>query len=365
VCPPRASAIRRLVGDDPAAQAALALAEAGVLSDAFGALQGPVDNDISQTLARAERAVTLARGTGDPLAESAALDALLGAQSWAGDTFGSAATARRRIALLTSISDSPVRTHELLDALGEATEASLGAGDLPRARRWARDLADHPLLAEVGDRATSWLLMVDALAGNVDEALAAGVRFREAWQRAGRPARPYLRPAAAGMAMIHGLRSDHQARRTWNEILDRLGPARSAGHAAVFDGLLMLHRGQAHEALERTAPEPHQVWRWVTWIWLHWYVALRTEAAVLTDSPVAAGRVAEARRIVAGNPVAEAMVERAAALLDGDEERLLAAAAALDAGGCPYQSARTLLLAGGAHATRGAAALTALGVSVD
>jgi predicted ATPase/DNA-binding CsgD family transcriptional regulator len=355
---------RQLAGGDPAAQVAVALAEAGVLSDAFGALQGPVDNDVPQTLARAERAVALARRTGDPLAESAALDALLGAQSWAGDTFASAATARRRIALLTSTPDSPIRTHELLDALGEATEASLGAGDLPHARQWARDLADHPFLAEVGDRATSWLLMVDALAGNVDEVVAASARFREAWQRAGRPARPYLRPAAAGVAMIHGLRGDHQAQRTWNEILDRLGPAHTFGHQAVFDGLLMLHRGRADEALERMAPEPQQVWRWVTWIWLHWYVALRAEAAVLTDSPGAAGRVAEARRIVAGNPVAEAMVERAGALLDSDEERLVNAAAALDAAGCPYQSARTLLLAGGAHATRGAAALTSLGVAL-
>jgi hypothetical protein len=33
-------------------------------------------------------------------------------------------------------------------------------------------------------------------------------------------------------------------------------------------------------ALERVAPEPEQVWKWVTWIWLHWYVALRAEAAV-------------------------------------------------------------------------------------
>ena len=133
---------------------------------------------------------------------------------------------------------------------------------------------------------------------------------------------------------------------------------------AVFDGLLMLHRGHAEAALERTAPEPHEVWRWVTWIWLHWYVALRAEAAVLTGSPVAAGRVAEARRMVAGNPVAEAMVERAGALLDSDDERLLAAAAALDAAGCPYQAGRTLLLAGGAHAARGAAALTSLGVAL-
>ena len=128
---------RELAGDDPAAQAAVALAEAGVLTDAFGAAQGPPDNAVPETIARAERAVALARRTGDPLASSAA-------------------------------------------------------------RRWARQLADHPLLAEVGDRAVSWLLVAEALAGNVDGVLTASVRFLEAWQQAGRPARSFLGSAVAG-----------------------------------------------------------------------------------------------------------------------------------------------------------------------
>ena len=356
---------RELAGDDPAALAAVALAEAGVLTDAFGAAQAPPDNAVPETMARAERAVALARRTGDPLAESAALDALTGAQSWAGDTFGTAATARRRIALLSSTPDSPARTHELLDALGGAAEASLGAGDLPNARRWARQLADHPLLAEVGHRATSWLLMADALAGNVDDVRAGSARFLEAWQRAGSPARSVLSPAVAGVAMIHGLRGDQDARRDWNTVLHRLGspPERRYGYGAVFDAILMLHCGRPGEALERMAPEPGEVWKWVTWIWLHWYVALRAEATVLAGSPEAGRRLAEARTIVAGNPVAGAMVERAEALLDNDRERLLATAAAFDAAGCCYQSARTLVLAGGDHAARGAAALADLGLA--
>ncbi|XVQ89928.1 hypothetical protein ACQP2K_21680 [Microbispora siamensis] len=145
--PPREEALaltteaRELPGDDPAAQAAVALAEAGVLTDAFGAAQGPPGNAVPETIARAERAVELARRTGDPLAESAALDALTGAQSWAGDTFATAATARRRITLLASLPISPAGTHELIDALGIVAEAGLGAGDVPGARRWARQLA--------------------------------------------------------------------------------------------------------------------------------------------------------------------------------------------------------------------------------
>jgi predicted ATPase/DNA-binding CsgD family transcriptional regulator len=356
---------RELAGDDPAAQAAVALAEAGVLTDAFGAAQGPPDNVVPETMARARRAVELARRTGDPLAESAALDALTGAQSWAGDTFAAAATARGRIALLASTPHSPARTHELLDALGNATEASLGAGDLPGAQRWARQLADHPLQAEVGHRATSWLLVADALAGDVDEVLTVSGRFLEAWQRAGSPARSVLGPAVAAVAMIHGLRDDHDARREWTAVLDQLGtpPEGAYGYGAVFDAMGLLHHGQVRQALERMAPEPGEVWKWVTWIWLHWYVALRAEATVLAGNPDASDRLAGARTIVAGNPVASAIVERAEALLDNDQERLLATADAFDAAGCRYQAARTMVLAGGDHAARGAAALADLGLA--
>ncbi|MEU8354472.1 LuxR C-terminal-related transcriptional regulator [Nonomuraea sp. NPDC048882] len=395
------AAYESLAGADPAVRAALALAEAAVLTDAFGAAQGPPGNAVQETNARAERAVELARETGDPLAESAALDALTGAQSWAGDTFATAATARHRIALLSSLPIppastrgvfspgrtrevlsptgtrepmsssgthemiSPAATHEMIDALGIAVEAGLGAGDVLGARQWARRLAEHPSLAEAGHRATCRLLMVDALAGDVGEVLTGSVRFLDSWRRAGSPSRSILSPAAAGVAMIHGLRGDHDARREWQEVLELLGtpPEHTYGYGAVFDAILLLHHGQAAEALERMAPEPHQVWKWVTWIWLHWYVALRAEAAVLAGSPDARVRLTEAGDLVAGNPVASAIVHRAQALLGGDGEALVATADAFAAAGCPYQSARTLLLAGGDHAERGTSALAALGIT--
>ncbi|MET4611091.1 putative ATPase/DNA-binding CsgD family transcriptional regulator [Rhodococcus sp. PvR044] len=357
---------RELAGDDQAAEAAVALAEAGRgLTEAFGAAEGASDDAVAETIARAERAVELAHRTGDPLAESAALDTLTGAQSWAGDAFAAAATARRRITLLASAPPTPTGTHELIDALGEATEAGLGVGDLPGARRWARQLADHPMLVEVGHRATSQLLVADALAGNVDEVLTRSARFLEAWQRSGRPTGSVLGAAVAGVGMIHGLRDDDGARREWAEVMDQLAtPAEHAyGYRAVYDSMLLLHNGDAGEALERMAPEPGEVWRWVTWVWLHWYVALRAEATVLTGSPDAADRLAEARTIVACNPVAGAIVERAEAMLARDRERLLATADAFDAAGCRYQSARTRVLAGGDHADRGAAALADLGLA--
>jgi predicted ATPase/DNA-binding CsgD family transcriptional regulator len=352
-------------GGDPVTDAVLALAEAGVLADAFGSDQGPSDNAVTETLAAASRAVELARRAADPLTTSAALDALAGAQSWAGDSFAAAATARSRVELLSPVPVTPASTLERTDALVSGIETALGVGDLPTARRWARELAELPMLAEVGHYATSWLIVVDALAGNADDVLAASERFLEAWERTGRPRAPRLAGAAAAVAMIHGLRGDDGTRAQWLTIADRLGstPERSAGYGAVFDATVQLHHGRAEAALDRVSAEPEHIWKWVTWIWLHWYVALRAEAAALTGEPDARRRIAAARAIVAGNPIAAAQLERAEALLDGDRDRMLAAAAAFDAAGCGYQRARTLVLAGGEHATTGAAALADLGLT--
>ncbi|MFC9706393.1 ATP-binding protein [Streptomyces sp. NPDC056943] len=352
---------------DPSAaadpSAAVALAEAAVLADAFGAVQGATDNTVEETIALAERAVALAHRAGDPVAESAALDALSGARSWAGDSFAAAAAARRRIDLLTPLPPNPAPTHELLDALAMASGTALGAGGLAEARRWGRQLAGHPLLAEVGHHATSWLLVADAFAGRVGEVLTGSGRFLDAWERGGRQQSFSLGPAAASVAMVHGLRGDLAARAEWLGIVDRAGTAEEYrhGYGAILDAMVLLHEGDAAEALDRLAPEPEQVWKWVTWIWLHWYVALRAEASALAGHPDARARTAAARSLVAGNPVATAHVDRADALLDGDLPRLLATAKAFEAAGSRYQSARTLLLAGDEHAAAGAAALAEWG----
>jgi predicted ATPase/DNA-binding CsgD family transcriptional regulator len=357
---------RELADGTPAAEAAVALAEAAVLCDAYGALQGAAENTVVDTVVRAEQAVALARRTGDPVAESAALDALSGARSWAGDAFAGAAAARRRVGILASLAPAPARTHESMDALAMAAGTALGVGALPDARRWGRQLADHPLLAEAGHHATAWLLAADAFAGHGDEVLGRSTRFLDAWEHSGRRPSLSLGAAAASVAMVHGLRGEHDERASWLAVVGQADTApeqHRLGYGAVLDAMVLLHHGDAEAALERLAPDPGEVWKWVCWIWLHWYTALRAEAAVLAGHPEARARVDAARTVVAGNPVATAQVDRARALLDGDLPGQLAAAAAFDASGCPYQSARTLLLAGGEHAAAGEAALAGLGLA--
>ena len=355
---------RELAGDDPAGQAAVVLAESSALGHAFFAEQAEPNKAAPETTALAEHAVELARRLHDPLAESAALYALTGAQRRAGATFAAAATARHRVDLLHSAPASPATAFELIDALLIATATSIGVGDLPATRRWGRQLCDLPLLAEDGHVATSRLLVADALAGRATDVIANSGRFLDAWTQAGRPRAPGFGPAAAAVAMIHGLRGDQAARDSWLAILGQLGVTREhpSGYSPTFDTITLLHHGQAPLALERLGTQTNKPDKWLG-IWLHWHLALRAEAAVLAGHPDASRHLTAARPIVAGNPIATAILDRAAALLDDHNERLPTIAAAFQTAGCPYQQARTLILARDDTAPAGNAALADLGLT--
>jgi hypothetical protein len=109
-------------------------------------------------------------------------------------------------------------------------------------------------------------------------------------------------------------------------------------------------------------PEPINSWYEATW--RPWYAALWAEAAVLAGRVDAAERIERSRAVATPNPIAVALLDRAAALLAGEAAALPGIAERLGALGSRYQEARTLILAGGAAAERGRAAMTALGATV-
>jgi hypothetical protein len=207
--------------------------------------------------------------------------------------------------------------------------------------------------------------MADALAGYATDVIAASGQFLDGWTQAGRPRGHNFGPVAAAVAMIHGLRGDDDARAEWLAVLDQLGVsvADRSGYAPTFDAIMLLHHGRAARALEQLDTGTDEANLWRLGILLHWHVALRAEAAVLAGRPEATHYLAAAGPVVAGNPIASAILDRATALHDDDRERLLATAAVFEAAGCPYQEARTLILAGGDTASTGKDILVNLGLA--
>jgi predicted ATPase/DNA-binding CsgD family transcriptional regulator len=346
-----------LAGDDARAHAAILTTEA---------FRGREVDVLNAELA--ERAVELARRVGDPVLESSSLDALASSQLAHGDLLGGAASTRRRVARLELV---PLRAHlflEFLDGYQMAAETSIGAGDLAAARRYAERLRDLPHLGEETHIAIARLLAVDALTGQFDQVVAGGDLFREAWDRAGRPVAGNLAIGASSVALVHALRGDDSARADWLDIVDTLrrsvwgvvGP--DTGYGPAFDAMVFLQRGRPLDAMTALRLEPELLRQWQTSVWRQWYAALWVEAAVLSEAAGVEDRLARARFIATGNPVATALVDRAAALRVGDQDGLRRAAAALRTAGCRYQWARTLVLTGGDDGAAGQATLDAMGV---
>jgi len=345
-----------LAGGNVAAQARLLTAEAYNGDDA-----DPVTAEL------AGRAIALARRAGDPLAESAALDEFTSIQLAHGELRAALASALRRLEILGPLPVTARSGLEHSDALFMAAECATAAGDLRTARRLAERIRDLPFHREEGHLATARLIVVTALTGDWDEALALAGQFREGWERAGRPRAGNLTRGAYAAATVHGLRGDDDARAAWLDIVDALAtpgrPLSTSHFNEFFDALLLLHRGQGEAATEVLGTPPEQFRGWASGMWRPWHAALWAEAAVVTGHPDAAARIRRARLATLDNPVAAAIVDRAGALA-GDRDGLAPAAAALAAAGCRYQWARTLVAIGGAERAQGEAALAAMGATV-
>jgi predicted ATPase/DNA-binding CsgD family transcriptional regulator len=347
---------RALAGDDLAARARVATAEA---------FAGPELDPQTAELTR--QALELARLAADPLTESAALDQLTCIQLARGQVRAAAASALERTRLLALLPVQAGAGLELSDGLQMAAETATAAGDLPEARRLAERVRDLAFYREEGHLGTARLLVVTALAGDLDETVTFAQRYREGWERAGRPQDGNLNRGAYAAATVYGLRGADAERAAWVEVADCLVTAERSlrdGHCyEFFDALLLLHRGENQRALQRLATSPEDFRAWHNGLWRPWYAAMWAEAAVLTGHPGAADRLRRARLAAAGNPIAASVVDRAAALASADREGLLAAATALNAAGCRYQWARTLIFAGAGERDRGEAAMAGLGAT--
>lgn len=349
---------RTLGVDNKAARARISVAEAYTKHE--------LDPVVTELL---DRALALSREAGDPLGESAALDCLTAVYSARGEIRAAAASAVRRPELLEGL---PMRADtsglELSDAYAMAAETAIAAGDLVSARRFAERMQNLPFYREEGHLATGRLLVVTALAGAWDETLRLSERFREGWERAGRPRAGNLSRGAHAVAMVQGMRGDEAGCDVWLRVAEelRIGnlmPASAMHYGEVFDALVLLHRGCPAAAVTLLACPPEEFRTWHSGQWRAWYAAVWAEAAVLAGHPDAADRLARARRSTMDNPIALAVVERSAALAAGDRAEVLSSGQQLRLAGCRYQWARTLILAGGPERTHGEDELAAMGAT--
>jgi hypothetical protein len=79
-------------------------------------------------------------------------------------------------------------------------------------------------------------------------------------------------------------------------------------------------------------------------LWRPWYAAVWVEAAVLGHHRDARKRIERGRHAARDNPIASAIVDRAAALLAGDDDTLAHSAGTFSRLGCTYQETRSTAL---------------------
>jgi len=340
------------------AEAAALVAEARAISDGSLAAEAAiaVAADYGDPAAgdRSERVVELAEQAGDDIMHSAALDRLIAVHLARHDIAAAVRVVDRRIGLLGTVPVGPLSGFEFGDGRLMAADTDLAAGDLAAAAAHAEALARLPFYRDEDHLAVCRLLMVGALAGRFDDVVQTGELFRIGWERAGRPVTPTLCRAAYAVAMVHGMLGDEERRAVWVRVTIDTGidaadlAGWGNGWAATFDALLALHRGDLVEAGRRLAADiddPVVFGHWNSGLWRPWYAALWAEAAVRDDHADAADRIRRSRHAARDNPIATAIVERAAAIAARDHDKLVRFAVIFAQLGCPYQQARTGKLA--------------------
>ncbi|WP_191907950.1 ATP-binding protein [Nocardioides cynanchi] len=365
--PPEGEVRRLLDRARPLADGDLAAESRILTAAAFDA-----DERDPATVDLVERAMELARAAGDPMGESAALDMRCTIHTAHGEPAEALACAVLRTDLLTRVPVTADSALEFFDAFQMGSACAVAAGDLRAAHRLGEGLCDLPFYREEDHLATSRLIVVALLSGAWDEAVRLSVLFERGWERAGRPIAGNLSPAPYAAATVHALRGDDVRRQHWKDVSATLAtpgrPRETIHFGDFFDALVLLHRGQAGDAVTLLAEDPEEFVNHYNGMWRPWYASAWAEAAVLAGRPDAHERVARAVPLVAGNPIAEAVVRRASGLAAGANDEsgragLVAAAAELRRLGARYQWFRTLVMLGGADRERGEQELAALGAT--
>jgi predicted ATPase/DNA-binding CsgD family transcriptional regulator len=342
--PGQAAALREeadRVGDrSPRSAAAIATARAwGAEHRGAGALE------------LSNQAIHLANEAGDGELECAALDHVCTVHQELDRPREAGSAIERRLQLIRTLPIGAGTGFELVDTLQMASDIRITLGELAAAGTYADRLAGLPFFRDE-HLGIVRRIIVDALAGRFDDVVHNAERFRSGWERGGRRAAAGLAKGAYAAAMVHGMLGDPGRRGRWRQVTLDLGvtaedlDGNATGWAPVFDGLLALHRGAPDNAYHRLSADldDSQVWMCPAIDWRPWYAAVWVEAAVLARHDDAATRIHRAHYAARDNPIASAIIERAAAIAAGDRTAVENLATTFARLGCRYQEARTRTL---------------------
>lgn len=338
----RLAEARRLAPARSAAAATVAVATAAWLPD-----------EHPEALSAGRRGAKEATETGQPVVASAALDCVCVSHLLRWEYAAALATVAERGEVLDPQPVAALTAYAFNDYLLMGCEVSLAAGDLRGAAAYADRLATLPCYRDYVHPALARRLEVDVLSGDLAGAVRHGELFLASWDRAGRHRASTLGVGAYALSLAHGLLDQNAEREDWRRISQELvaGGIPSldgiqTGWAPTLDAWLLLDRGDAETAVERLVIDlDDPLWRaWNTALWRPWYAAAWAEAAALASLTDLDARLAKASAATRENPVAAALVRRAAALAAGDQHSVTLLASTFDELGSTYQRDRSLRL---------------------
>ena len=309
-------------------------------------------------LARAHEALLAAKQLGDPVLVSSALDAVAGTLADDNRFKEAARFTTERLSLLNRLPrHDPLTGGEVADIFHMATESALAAGELHVALGRARASYHDSSSQGLPHFAANHLVIPLALQGEFDEAIAHSKVMKEGWERAGRPAAGWMAPSFFAIALVHGLRGDHEAYDEFWQLAMTIRLRRSVNSFSLFvEPRVALHLGE-YERAQATAAVDEQD---MCGSFGPYARAISVEVAAITGAVDAEERLEAAQFLSKENDFVAANLLRAAGRLHRDDALLKRSVKAWEAIGARFERACTLLLLP-AYVEEGAHELSVLG----
>ena len=300
----------------------------------------------------------LARDGDDVLLLSCALDAASATSWWASRFAEVEALNHERLEVLERAPQSQLVAVERNDAISMITESMIRTGRFREAVQWdelnAKELgAVAPHIAGARSVHAMYLL------GEWDQAIERGNRVRENWVAEGQPPFVPFAPDLATVATIHGLRGEDAEHRDWAALAEEVaGTSQQLPGVRMLEAEVALHFGEIERAV-RLIDVP-----WPGFWWQEPVLARRAEILAIAGREDALDALERAEARPAGDPFSTAVALRGRAVITGSDAPLREALEIFERIECPYESARTRWILGGADRDTAREAFERLGAVV-